>query len=487
MKLWRNLIILIVGVGILVGAYFIITNTNAPEEEASPSPSESQTVYIVDLQFADVEKIEKSSADEKVTFTPGAEEETWTVTDPVIEEGVLDETAVNDNANALLQIDAHSVVEQNPKDLAKYGLDDPTNTLTITLKDGTTKILSLGDLSTTVGRYFAYSKEDDTVYTLLDIDANAIRQTLSEMKKSMSYNFPSEGITEIIVERSGEETIQITTDASRTEDQYAAKFTELMMVTPYNDFDIHTVNLEAMIFTPLSNVDFRSSQALDSTDYAAYGLDEPWARIWVKYTVEADESTGTDAYTEEKELLISPLKGGKYYAKLGDYDAIFEFSKSTFEFVDNIDPFYLINKTGFITRIDTVESINLWIDGEEHLITIEQIPPEDEDGTATQNVIIDGTLAQDDTGKIFYRQIIGLLFDGLYEGTSEPTGEPMLRMQINLLNNTSKILELIPINERECSYTLNGTTQFVTKIATVQSAIDKMLEIIADPTVEVDE
>ena len=182
-----------------------------------------------------------------------------------------------------------------------------------------------------------------------------------------------------------------------------------------------------------------------------------------------------------------PLKGGKYYAKLGDYDAIFEFSKSTFEFVDNIDPYYLINKTGIITNIGTVESINLWINDKEHLITIDQIPAEEEDGDPTQEVVIDGTKAQNDTGKVFYREVIGLLFEGLYKGTEEPTGKPILKVQINLLNGATKTLELIPINERECSYTLNGKTQFIAKTATIQAAIDKMEQIIADPTAEVDD
>lgn len=487
MKLWRNLIILLVGVGVLVGAYFLITNTNAPDEEASPSPTESEKVYIVDVKFEDVAKAETSSSVEKVTYTPGTEEKTWTVTNPVVEEGVLDPEQVNSNANSFLQIEAHSVIEQNPKDLAKYGLDNPTNTLTITLKDGSTRTLSLGDLSTTVGRYFAYSKENDTVYTVFDLNATPIRKKLSELKKSMTYKFPSEGITELIVERSGKETIHITTEEGRTTDKFDAKFTELMMVSPYNDFDINSVNLSSMVYTPLSGVSFKSISALDSTDYASYGLDAPWTRIWMKYTVEADESTGTKAHTEEKELLISPLKGGKYYAKLGDYDAIFEFSKSTFEFVDNIDPYHLINRIGFITNIDTVESINLWLNDKEHLVTINQIPAAEEGADPTQEVIINGTKAQTDTGKLFYREIIGLAFEGLYKGTGEPTGKPLVKVQINLSNGTSKLLELIPINERECSYTLNGKTQFIAKTATIESTIEKLEKIIADPTAEVGE
>ncbi len=78
----------------------------------------------------------------------------------------LSQSAVEGMVQTASSIYAGQFVTENLQNAADYGLDDPQFTLTITMKDGTERILYIGNENTMSNIYYAYLEEDERIFTI---------------------------------------------------------------------------------------------------------------------------------------------------------------------------------------------------------------------------------------------------------------------------------------------------------------------------------
>ncbi|MEG2596868.1 MAG: DUF4340 domain-containing protein [Oscillospiraceae bacterium] len=71
-------------------------------------------------------------------------------------------------------LNATSLVEENPSDLEKYGLDNPRVTAVISLKDGSKKSIFLGKDLPTHGGYYCRVNDDSKVYAVAGVDVDRL-------------------------------------------------------------------------------------------------------------------------------------------------------------------------------------------------------------------------------------------------------------------------------------------------------------------------
>ena len=119
--------------------------------------------------------------------------ETWQITSPL--QARADETAVSRILNQLEKLKYHEIIEEQPKDLASYGLDAPKLTVQIVLKK------NLGERSVMVGGrnpvgnlYYLRVNKDPRVYTVEGSVGDISTITLFELRDKKLTDFTGEKV-----------------------------------------------------------------------------------------------------------------------------------------------------------------------------------------------------------------------------------------------------------------------------------------------------
>lgn len=469
MKLWRNLIIMVAIVAILIGSFFVLKNIQSNHTDSDNTSQKDITLIKED--FDKVDYVTVTNGKNTMTYKTTDEDGVWQLktTQKVI--FALDSDQISSNGEILRKIQADAEIEKDPKDLKQYGLDTPKYTLTMALKDGTQTKLSIGDTSTTTGKTFAYY--DHKVYTIYDYVVTAMKATIKDLEKTQTYQIPIDNIMALKIERKGQPTIDI---AMRNDNKnsYETHTSKLQMNSPYANCDVNDENMKTMVYTYLNQIAFTKELEIDSADYAAYGVQDPQTKFTIRYY---DSTTG-DSVT--KVLSVSALKDGYYYAKFDDYAKMYRFPKEAFDFVDNIDPYRAVSQVGFIYNIDVVNKIVVQTNGETYTFDITHKKVSDTETEA--NFTFNGKKVNTDPALSMYQQLIGFYREGVYNAPKEPTANPDFSMTFTLGNHTEKTLQFKPINEREYSYTVDGQTKFIIKKSTVQKVMDALKNYEKDPS-----
>lgn len=123
MQRGRNLLILLVlGLGLGAYVYFVEMKREPASDTAGGSGSESrQKVFGDGLDAAKIEELRlTSSSGERTTLKKS---ENWQIVEPI--QSAVDDTEVSSVTSNLATLESTRVVEDNAKDLAKYGLAEP--------------------------------------------------------------------------------------------------------------------------------------------------------------------------------------------------------------------------------------------------------------------------------------------------------------------------------------------------------------------------
>ena len=123
-------------------------------------------------------KKEEGTEGEKKEETP-AKEEIWNVTSP--EQFEAKKNIVDSMTYAISKLRGTAPVEK--KDLAEYGLDNPTHTVSAFLKDGIEKKLLFGK-KTEKNEYYVKTADSDLIYLVAEYNFNNIFKKIADLKET---------------------------------------------------------------------------------------------------------------------------------------------------------------------------------------------------------------------------------------------------------------------------------------------------------------
>lgn len=195
--------------------------------------------------------------------------------------------------------------------LETYGLDDTRFTATITLDDGTVEKFRIGDAAPySAGRYMLKESTGEVF-----IVSNLIYKQLSTEEKKLvqGETFPSampEKISQVRIEIEGRETATYvpTTKEDGTK-------------------DIPTIFYDCISFVA------STIQEYNCTDYAKYGLDDPYARVTVDYIGYVMDETGNIIQEETSMVLEIGDKtvSDNYFVRVNGTDFVYIMVKAQAE------------------------------------------------------------------------------------------------------------------------------------------------------------
>lgn len=358
MRRQRRLVVLLAVLVICIGAAVIISNTNFEEKMVGTETA------IVDVESSDITSL-FWNYEEAVSFTN--EDGEWKYTED--ENMPVDQELLGEIAENLSSIMSDKMVEE-PQALSVYGLDDPAYTLSVSTADETVEI-SIGDESFTDGEVYI-SIGDDYVYLTDSALIDEISYKLFDLVQ-LDEVPEMEAVTEIAIEKDSPADIVYQENSGFG---YSDAYTYYMKNgEEYQSLD--NENTETF-FSTLS--EFSWEECVDyyaeESEIAAYGLDDPDAVVTISYE---DEDGETQQFIYEVASV-----DGSYYGRAQDSTVVCSISQDVYDTVVNASYDELRPEEVILLDWDTVDSIDIEIDGNTYTVEIAH-GGEDEDDTYTLN------------------------------------------------------------------------------------------------------
>ena len=207
----------------------------------------------------------------------------------------VNQTTLDSAASAIEKVEADRVLE-DVEDLAEYGLDSPSNTVTVDTADGTTK-LNIGDENTSTNQYYISRDDDDsTVYVVAADTVSPFMNSLYDY--AQGEDFPT-------IDSSTEKKVQV----SENKDSYVLEENSdgaTWDVSGDGSSDKESADTTAAgnVTSGLGSFAFDQFVNYNAEDLSQYGLDNPYATITVDYQEEVEDDSTDSTTTVDKQLVI---------------------------------------------------------------------------------------------------------------------------------------------------------------------------------------
>lgn len=222
MSKFKKLLIPAIVLVVLVGGLLIVTNLPEPEPEVEDNPSGSDVIQIFDFVKDDMTEIKIENKQDVLVFqyvmaqveevvnnedgtqtTSLVDRKVWQAVQPAgmkVNSSAIDSIAWNANT-----LKATMLIEENPADLAVYGLNNPVK-LTFKMKDGTNHILHIGNETVTGGAFYVKKENESKVYTVGNYEVSKFLQTKFQLMMKEFYDkvYTPQDVTAITYTRKGE-------------------------------------------------------------------------------------------------------------------------------------------------------------------------------------------------------------------------------------------------------------------------------------------
>ena len=247
------------------------------------------------------------------------------------------------NAATLL---AESVAAEHVTDFAPFGLDDPISTVTIAYTDRT-MTLEIGGVAPASQHYYVRVDGGDTVYLMRPMLVSMFADGIAAYRDISGFAVSSENLTGFLLE-TGKDVFEM-----QYHDRIGGSvFSRWQMVRPArNNTDGAAAEALAAGVEGIALSSFVKTAREDALD--GYGLDAPWRTLTLTY---ADGSTFTMELGETDSL-------GNLYARFDGTNDVYLVKKESVSFLDGVDMPALINEFANIVAINSVDALDVTLDG----------------------------------------------------------------------------------------------------------------------------
>ena len=287
MKKSTKLVSAVVILAVLGGVYVGINSYVSKEESAESSSEEESKTEMFSVKTDDIKSLEFIIDKKDTTFEK--KDDSWVKKDETA--FPVNQTTLDSAASALEKVEADRVLEK-VDDLTEYGLDSPSNSVTVTTADGTTKF-NIGDENTSTNQYYiSKDDEDSTVYVVAADTVTPFMNSLYDY--AQGEDFPT-------IDSSTVKKVQVSEDKdSYVLEENSDGATWDVSTDGSSDKETADTTAAGNVTSGLGNFAFDEFVNYNAEDLSQYGLDKPYATITVDYQEEAEEdSSESDSEASE--------------------------------------------------------------------------------------------------------------------------------------------------------------------------------------------
>jgi len=434
MRLYRNVLILVIALALITGAYFIFSGIKAKNDKTNTTDSTPSNLQLMNQTSFEVLQMKIDNSSGSFLFKRKDENTDWTAVSPV---GLkFDNTKINSMIVSFLPLNAvKEIGDVAGHDLSEYGLDKPL-TIEMTLKDSTVRTFLIGNLVSTGDAYYIMEKGGAKVYTITSDNAKELFFTRVNIRSSTIYAaFKTDDVTGFSMDKGGQNFFSAS-KASSTE----WKLNSPILV----DADYDSINT---ILTVMSGITATAYVEENAADLSKYGLDKP------SYAFVINLPTGNI------KLVLGNLDkdSGMFYAMLAGSTDVFTIAASYFTFLDKpLDEIF--SCFPYIVNITDVNKIIVNIDGKTITCGIQSTTDKPDDDKFT----VDGKDAtmkdanDNQPFRVFFQSLIGITLDEI-DLNAVPSGQAEITFTYYIKKDPGVVkLEFIPKNENYYYVMRNG-------------------------------
>ena len=137
-------------------------------DSAAFSEAEAEHYYVLDRDEADITAV--TAVNEAGGFTldkPASGKSSWTIEE--ITSINQNKTLIDDVISKCGLLEASKIAEEDASELAKYGLDEPLASFTVSYNDGSSKTVLVGDTAPDTKYSYVKLEDSSTVYMMLNV------------------------------------------------------------------------------------------------------------------------------------------------------------------------------------------------------------------------------------------------------------------------------------------------------------------------------
>ena len=345
MKKSTKLVSAVVVLAVLGGTYVGLNTYVSKEEKTESSSEEESKTEVFSVKTDDIKSLEFIVDKKETTFEK--KDDSWVKKDETA--FPVNQTTLDSAASAIEKVEADRVLE-DVEDLTEYGLDSPSNTVTVDTADGTTK-LNIGDENTSTNQYYISKDDDDsTVYVVAADTVSPFMDSLYDY--AQGEDFPT-------IDSSTVKKVQV----SGNKDSYVLEENSdgaTWNVSSDGSSDKESADTTAAgnVTSGLGSFAFDQFVNYNAEDLSQYGLDKPYATITVDYQEEV-KNDGTDS-TESGENDSTASESDSESSDTTDTDSSSEDADSKTTTVDKQLVIYVGDEAGDGSRYVTVDNKQIY-------------------------------------------------------------------------------------------------------------------------------
>jgi hypothetical protein len=185
----RNLLIAAVLLAALSGVVWWAKKHPQPSATSSSTSTSPKLADIPDAQIQSIDLKKRDGSAVDLARKDGK----WVITAP--ESYPADQDAASSVASALSPLTADSIVDDNPADLAKYGLKSPSLTVTVHEKNGKSPELLFGDDVPAGSLVYARLESSPKVYAVSSSVKTSFDKSVNDLRDKRLLTFDSNKLT----------------------------------------------------------------------------------------------------------------------------------------------------------------------------------------------------------------------------------------------------------------------------------------------------
>ena len=192
---------LLIAAAVLAGLGGLLYWSNRSEEAKAGKPDPKAAPKILDLKEAEIKQIEIRHRDGETTVVQRDGSGKWSISAP--QPLAADQSAAGAVATAASTLSSDRVVDENANNPSSYGLDPALLGITLTMADGKTHVLRIGEDTPTAGGSYAMLDGDKRLFTIASASKTGLDKQSKDLREKHLLVFDQDKLSRVELEVAG--------------------------------------------------------------------------------------------------------------------------------------------------------------------------------------------------------------------------------------------------------------------------------------------
>src|SRR6185369_12562960 len=192
---------LLIAAAVLAGLGGLLYWSNRSEEAKAGKPDPKAAPKILDLKESEIKQIEIRHRDGETTVVKRDASGKWSITAP--QPLAADQSAVGAVITAAAALASDRVVDENASNLSSYGLDPPRIGITLTMADGKTHVLRIGEDTPTDGGSYVTLDGDKRLFTVASLQKTSLDKQSKDLREKHLLVFDQDKLSRVELDVAG--------------------------------------------------------------------------------------------------------------------------------------------------------------------------------------------------------------------------------------------------------------------------------------------